>query len=255
MATFLFDDIIFGPVKSRRLGNSLGINLLPENKKVCNFNCVYCECGWTKQTTEKLPKTEDILYRIKNDFFKLAEKNIEIDTITFAGNGEPTLHPDFDIIVDECILQRNKFFPNAKIAVLTNATLLHKKKVENALYKTDQPLLKLDSVVKETIETINKPVSGFDFKKYIKKIREFKGNTIIQSMFIRYEKDGKTVDNSTEHEVELWLKEIEIINPKLVMIYSIARDTPDPNVKAVPKERLLEIGEKVNKLGIKTEVS
>ena len=160
MGTFLFDKIIFGPVKSRRLGNSLGINLLPGRKKVCNFNCIYCECGWSQSVEFEggyLPRRIEVYEALTSRLQEMKVKNQKPDVITFAGNGEPTLHPDFQGIIDDCILLRNKFFPESKIAVLSNSTTVTNPSVKNALLKVDMNILKLDSAFDPTVNTHNQP--------------------------------------------------------------------------------------------------
>ncbi|MGC9331953.1 MAG: radical SAM protein, partial [Bacteroidales bacterium] len=209
MATFLFDDIVFGPVNSRRLGNSLGINLLPADSKVCTFNCVYCECGWTQGVNKKLPAGFEIKQRMHMEFKRLHENHVPVDVITFAGNGEPTLHPDFDLIIDHTIKLRNDFFSDAKIAVLTNATMLHKQSVNDALQKVEMPLLKLDSANEATSRAINQPQISFDFQKYLENIRNFHGKRIIQTMFVRFQKHGVLIDNTTDKEISAWLQELD----------------------------------------------
>jgi wyosine [tRNA(Phe)-imidazoG37] synthetase (radical SAM superfamily) len=254
MATFLFDDIVFGPVKSRRLGNSLGINLLPDDAKVCTFNCVYCECGWTNNVSSGLPSGKEIKQRMDVEFKRLHENHVPVDVITFAGNGEPTLHPEFDTIIDHTIKLRDGFFPDAEIAVLTNATLLHKQDVNEALQKVEKPLLKLDSAIESTVKAMNQPQMPFDFQQYLEHIRNFPGKRIIQTMFVRFQKNGEIVDNTTEHELKAWLRELDNINPDAVLIYSIARDTPDTTVTSVSKEELKKIAARVEYNGHKAQV-
>ncbi|MDA3909804.1 MAG: radical SAM protein [Bacteroidales bacterium] len=255
MATFLFDDIVFGPVKSRRLGQSLGINLLPENAKVCNFNCVYCECGWTQASAGKLPTKQAIFARMKSGFQDCVDKNIEVDVITFAGNGEPTLHPDFSEIVDETIRLRNLILPQAKIAVLTNAGNLHKSAVRESLKKIDMAILKLDSAIESTVRTINQPAPGFRFETYIENIKNFPGRKIIQSMFLKYRKGDMFIDNASEQELEAWINALKNIQPELVMIYSVARDTPDAGVQAHDRKTLEQIAKRVQQTGFHVEIS
>jgi wyosine [tRNA(Phe)-imidazoG37] synthetase (radical SAM superfamily) len=253
----LFDDIVFGPVKSRRFGVSLGINLLPETFKYCTFNCLYCECGWTRhQEDEKagLHSREDVLNRMKKEFPVLLEKGIIPDNITFAGNGEPTIHPDFDLVIEDTIKMRDKYFPNAKITVLSNATLLHKKKVKNALLRVDNNVLKLDAGCEKTYQKINKPLGKLKLEKVVDELKKFKGNLIIQSLFLRGRYEGELIDNTTEEELELWLNVIKEVKPKSVMIYSIERETPVNELVKVSKEELEKIAAKVAKLGFNTEV-
>lgn len=258
MGVFLFDKIIFGPVKSRRLGVSLGINLLPVDEKFCNFNCIYCECGWSKEIKEQNIVFHDAELVVETLEMKLDEmklNNEPLDVITYAGNGEPTLHPKFDFIIEETIRLRNEFFPKAKIAVLSNATTLHNAKKVAALKLIDQNILKLDSAFIETINLLNAPQGKYDLNKLIKQFISFEGNLIIQTMFVKGTYNQQTVDNSTDLEVNAWLQLIEKVKPKQVMIYTIARDTPVDTLEKVSMERLNEIAEKVKALGIDVQVS
>ncbi len=255
MATFLFDDIVFGPIKSRRLGNSLGVNLLPLNAKICSFNCGYCECGWNDSKGQKFPKYEDILSRLDEGIRQCKDKNIAVDVITFAGNGEPTMHPDFDKIVDAVIELRNKYLPEAKIAVLTNAFYLHKQSVVNALQKIDMAILKLDSAIERTVKIVNKPVASFQFQRYLENLRNFPGRKIIQTMFLKYKSNGVEIDNTGEEELSAWFDELARIKPDLVMIYSVARDTPDSNIEPHSRETLEKIARRMRNYGYKVEVS
>jgi wyosine [tRNA(Phe)-imidazoG37] synthetase (radical SAM superfamily) len=259
MATFLFDKIIFGPVSSRRLGSSLGINLLPVDSKVCNFNCIYCECGFTNPETsrlkKKLPRREEIKEELDRSLSKFLLKGQRIDTLTFAGNGEPTMHPDFPEIINDTIQLRDKYFPESKIAVLSNATGLGKQTVRSALMRVDHNILKLDSAIENTIQTLNCPLMPFSLQKLIKEMQLFKSNLTIQSLFIRGEYQGKHIDNTTEAEISEWLKILERIHPQLVMVYTIDRDTPIRGLEKIDPDTLYSIASRVEKLGIPTSVS
>lgn len=259
MATFLFDEIIFGPVKSRRLGVSLGINLLPTKRKICNFNCIYCECGWTndnEKVKDKLPDRKDVYKALEQKLSEMKAAKESPDVITYAGNGEPTLHPEFSGIIDDSITLRDKYFPEAKIAVLSNATNITKPDIRSALLKVDQNILKLDSAFNSTIQTHNQPNGSFNVKELIDNLKRFNGNVIIQTLFLRGEFKGTNIDNTTSEEIEAWLRAIEIIRPSEVMIYTISRDTPvGDRLKKVPLKELKEIAAKVEKLGFKTQVS
>jgi wyosine [tRNA(Phe)-imidazoG37] synthetase (radical SAM superfamily) len=259
MPTFLFDRIIFGPVKSRRLGVSLGINLLPATKKLCNFNCIYCECGWTSDTSKErtnLPERDDIFKALEKKLSELKEKNRPPDVITFAGNGEPTLHPDFPGIVDDCIELRNKYFPKARIAVLSNSSTITIPRVKEALLKVDQNILKLDSGFDLTVRVHNQPRVNIKVAELISNLKSFNGQLIIQTLFLRGSFNGKVINNTTPGEIEAWLKAIDMIKPYEVMIYTISRDTPEEGQLAkVPLAELKRIAALVNRLGIKTSVS
>ena len=256
--TFLFDDIIIGPIISRRMGVSLGVNLLPTNGKLCNFNCVYCECGWTiKEDGVKLRfnPTEDVLSRLKDVLKKRNENNEQIDVITFAGNGEPTTHPDFPYIIDETIALRDKYFPNVKISVLTNATLINREPIRNALEKVDTAMLKIDAVTEDLINAIYDPQGRYQLEDVIAGIKKFKGEIIIQTMLLKGHKDGVSSDNTTPEAVDAWLKVIEEINPARVVVYTLDRDTPSKTISRVTVEEMEEIAKRVEALNIKCDVT
>jgi wyosine [tRNA(Phe)-imidazoG37] synthetase (radical SAM superfamily) len=259
MGTFLFDEIIFGPVKSRRLGISLGINLLPTNKKICNFNCIYCECGWTRKSDKApgvLPRREEVSIALERKLSEMNSMNQKPDVITYAGNGEPTLHPDFPDIIDDSINLRNKYFPDARIAVLSNATTIKDLRVKAALLKVDQNILKLDSAYDDTICIHNQPVSGIKAEELISSLAGFDGKLIIQTLFLRGKYNERLIDNTTPREVDAWLKALARIRPSEVMIYTISRDTPEGGeLNKIPTQELKAIASKVEKLGIKTQIS
>lgn len=257
MGTFLFDDIIFGPVKSRRFGVSLGINLLPVDYKYCTFNCIYCECGWTNKNDfkkTKLPTAEQILSRFRGKINEMAVKMIIPDHITFAGNGEPTIHPEFAKIIDATIALRNEHFPKAEITVLSNATQIHKKNVFEALDQVDNNVLKLDTVIKETFDLLNNAVGRYSLEKIIREIKKFEGRQIIQTLFMRGIYKGKVVDNTTEEEVAAWVEVLKEINPRYVMIYPIDRDTPLQGLEKISKKKLDQIASAVKAAGIDARV-
>lgn len=258
MATFLFDKIIFGPVKSRRLGISLGINLLPTNIKVCSFDCIYCECGWTPNKYEekvKLPGREEVRSNLEQTLKNMIAQNQKPDVITFAGNGEPTLHPEFAGIIDDTIELRNKLTPNARIAVLSNATMLHKKPVFEALMKIKDNIQKLDSAFEETVRLLDCPKGNFNLNKVVDQLVSFNGKVIIQTMFVRGTFKGEKINNTTKKEINAWLKLLQKINPSQVMIYTIARDTPLDTLEKVSLEELNSIARKVEGLALDVQVS
>ena len=258
MSTFLFDQIIFGPVKSRRLGVSLGVNLLPTDSKVCSFNCIYCECGWTPKKREQkavLPTREIVRKKMEEKLTEMVESNELPDVITFAGNGEPTLHPDFEGIIDDTIELRDRLTPNARIAVLSNATRLHKASVIRALLKVEDNIQKLDSAFEETIQRIDCPVSNFKLENVVENLKLFKGKVIIQTLFLRGSFDGEIIDNTTEEELAEWLKLVTEIKPSQVMIYTIDRDTPASGLEKVKIDELQKIAYRVRAVGFDVQVS
>jgi len=257
MATFLFDKIIFGPVQSRRLGTSLGINLLPNDRKICTFDCIYCECGWTHQSVSSsgFHEREEVRQALEERLHSMKDKGEALDTITFAGNGEPTMHPQFDLVIQDTLALRNRIFPGAQIAVLSNASLIHKPKVFSALKRVDQNILKLDSVFEDTVRRLNQPRGNFDMNRLIEHLMAFEGNLIIQTLFVRAKHNGHHIDNTTREEVGAWLEVLQQIAPRQVMIYTIARDTPVDGVERVSYQDLRRIADQVEALNIPVQIS
>lgn len=257
MAGFLFNDIIFGPVKSRRFGVSLGINLLPETMKYCTFNCIYCECGLTDPEQEKkvrIPSAEEITEALEKRFEALSIEGLAPDNITFAGNGEPTIHPEFAGIVDRTIQLRDRYFPHALITVLSNSTRLHIAKVREALLKLDNNVLKLDAGSQEMFERINRPASPVKLAAIVEQLAAFNGNLTIQTLFLRGNVNGLTIDNTSQEEIDLWIGHLLKIKPKLVMLYPIERGTPEKGLEKIKAPELHRIAERLSQLGIPSEV-
>lgn len=251
MSTVLYDSIIFGPIHSRRLGISLGVNLLLPTAKLCSFDCIYCECGWNKDHPNgAFNKKEDVFKMLKSTLIKMDENKELPDVITFAGNGEPTLHPDFAEIIDKTIEIRNTYSPKSRIAVLTNSTMTYKSKVVDALKKVDQNITKFDSAVFETYLKINKPKNPVSIDEQIKRLQAFNGKCIVQTMFI----SGGEVNNTTPEEIDKWTKAIELIKPSEVMLYSLDRETPCSNLVKTSKDVMQTIAQRINALGIPTIV-
>ena len=256
MSGFLFEQIVFGPIRSRRLGISLGVNLLPLNRKVCTYNCVYCECGWTLASNQQniLPDSNTVKLALETRLKALAEKNAIISSITFAGNGEPTLHPEFGNIIDSTIEIRNALYPEAKITVLSNGTQLERPEVASALRKVDQNILKLDAGSEHTYQILNQPGINFTLEHLVRLLKQFSGNLIIQSMFVRGAYNGASYDNTTDDEVQQWLQHLQYIRPQKVLIYPIARETPAGDSQKISFEILEQIARKVEACGINAEV-
>jgi wyosine [tRNA(Phe)-imidazoG37] synthetase (radical SAM superfamily) len=257
MSGFLFDEIVFGPVRSRRFGVSLGINLLPLESKLCSFNCIYCECGLTKHKAGHKPllfTAAEIRNSLRQRFEALSNESLAPDNITFAGNGEPTLHPEFATIIDDTIALRNQYFPEAKITVLSNATMLNRQAVVEALKKIDNNVLKLDAGTNETFRAINRPLSPVTLDEVVERLMIFNGDLTIQTLFLRGTIDSKVIDNTTGNEVNLWLKHLERIRPSLVMLYPIDRRTPFASLEKVSESELKNLAAKVEEIGLKAEV-
>lgn len=257
MAGFLFHNIVFGPVMSRRLGVSLGINLLPPDKKVCSFNCIYCECGWTDCIPVKntnFYSLSEIHHALEERFRELHDEHVIPDAITFAGNGEPTLYPEFGRIMEEIIILRDSYLPGAKITVLSNATTLDDPEVFSALQKADKSIMKLDAGNDALQLLINQPLVPYSREGIIRNLMKFKGEVIVQSLFLKGEYKGKSMDNTGDAATMSWIEELKRINPQYVMIYPIARETPAQGLLKVPMPELEHIAEKVEKAGIKARV-
>ena len=258
MSTILFDEIVFGPVHSRRLGVSLGMNLLPVDGKVCSFDCIYCECGYNvdHRAHKGLPTREEVYEALEKRLAAMHEKGERLDVITFAGNGEPTLHPQFAAIIDDTMALRNIYYPDAKVSVLSNATRIDRPDVFDALNKVDNNILKLDSCFDETVRLIDVPASAsISVEKLIEGLCRFKGNLIVQTLFLQGEHNGKIIDNTTEKELLPWLEALRRIAPQEVMIYTIDRETPEKALRKAAPEKLDEIARRVEAMGIKAQVS
>ena len=256
--TSLFHDIIFGPIHSRRLGLSLGVNLLPTESKLCSFDCIYCECGWNSDHPGKrqFNRREDVARLLDETLRKMVNSGTPPDVITFAGNGEPTLHPQFEEIIDDVIRLRDKLCPSAKVSVLTNASQLHRAGVHRALLRVDNPILKLDSAFDATVRVMDNPQSSsYSVRKIVEQMKTFEGQMILQTMFLRGTYEGHTIDNTSEEEVAAWLKLVDEIRPRQVMVYSIDRDTPCQTLEKVSKEDLQKIAQRVEALGIDCSVA
>ncbi|MBP7496417.1 MAG: radical SAM protein [Bacteroidales bacterium] len=257
MDTFLFSEVIFGPVKSRRLGISLGINLSPLNFKYCNFDCLYCECGWT---LKKLPPNINFISAdaffslLENKLKELIKNSIIPDCITFAGNGEPTLHPEFPLIIEHTVSLRNKYIPGKKIAVLSNSSTLSNDDIVKALLKVDVNMLKLDVGLEESLRLINRASESINLPDIINNLKKFKGKLIIQSLFIKGTHNDKIVDNTTDKEIKEWISLLKEISPEEVVIYSISRNTALDTIYKVSNEILMNIADRVSKEGLKVSV-
>lgn len=258
MSTILFDEIIFGPVNSRRLGVSLGVNLLPADGKKCSFDCIYCECGFNKDfaTESPLPSAKEVKQAFINKIAYLEKEKIKPQTITFAGNGEPTIHPQFAQIIRDTIDLRNLFFPDAKISVLSNALHIGNKGVFEALKMVDNSILKLDGGITSTIKMIDRPLpKGYSVEKQVELFKRFEGNFILQTMFLRGVHQGNVIDNTTNKEIDAWIEVIKATSPREVMIYTIERETPAKGLKKVPLDELQQIAQRVRTEGFKTSVA
>lgn len=250
----LFDSIVYGPIRSRRLGVSLGVNLMPTDAKLCSFDCVYCECGWNQPVLHpQLPTRQQVRDSLNT---KLSTLNTNLDVITFSGNGEPTMHPDFlGIIQDTCAL-RDQYCPNAKVSVLSNSTQLGRVEVVQALKLCDNRILKLDSAIDATMRLIDKPVNPhLTVAQVMEWLLQFDGDFTLQTCFLRGDYHGQVIDNTTSEELAAWYQAVEILHPKQVMIYVIDRATPLQTLEKIPAEQMQAIAKPLLDKGIDVIIS
>lgn len=258
MQTVLFHSTIYGPIHSRRLGMSLGINLMPNDGKICSFDCLYCEAGFNAQGPGKdgLPSRDTVKKQLRRKLMEMKEAGQTLDVITFSGNGEPTLHPEFKKVVEDVLRLRTEFFPDAKVSVLSNSTMAGKPDVVQALLKVDNNILKLDSAMPHTFRVLNRPTSPNCLPEgVIADLKRFSGKCVVQTIMIRGEYDGQPFDNTTDVELDALLSAYLEIQPREVMLYSIDRKTPAENLVKVSKEELERIAERFRSAGITVQVN
>lgn len=257
MSTVIYPSPIFGPVHSRRLGVSLGINLLPEDGKFCSFDCIYCECGFNAEHRPKktLPTREEVRDALEARLKDMKENGPVPDVLTFAGNGEPTMHPQFPEIIDDVCALRDRYFPDAKISVLSNATQIIRPAVFDALMKVDNNIQKLDTVNPDYISEVDRPAGHYDLQKIVSRLKAFNGKVIIQTMFMKGSIDGRDVSNVSDKYVLPWLETVKEISPEKVMIYTIDRETPDHDLQKATHEELDRILHLLQNEGIEASAS
>lgn len=257
MSTIIYPSPIFGPVHSRRLGVSLGINLMPGDGKVCTFDCVYCECGFNADHRPRLrrPTREEVRAALEARLQDMQANGPAPDVLTFAGNGEPTAHPHFAEIIDDTLALRDRYFPSAKVSVLSNSTMLHRPEVVDALRRIDNNILKLDTVDADYIRRVDRPTGAYDVRQVIARLKAFHGHLVIQTMFMKGTHDGLSVDNTGDRYVLPWLDVVKEIAPRQVMIYTIDRETPDLHLEKATREELDRIAVLVRAAGLDVSVS
>ena len=224
-----FNDIVFGPISSRRLGSSLGVNILPSKGKLCNFDCIYCECGWNKDGIgdRRFPSYEEVETAMTERLTALASEGVVVDSITFSGNGEPTMNPYFAEIIDMTLRLRDIYYPEAKVSVLSNATLAGRESVFQALRKVDNPIMKLDAATDELAQKMNKPVGSYHVDDVLKNLECFKGDFVLQTMFLKSDE----FDTASPEALEGWMNIVRRLKPREIMVYTIDRETPDKTLK------------------------
>ena len=250
--SIIYPSPIFGPIHSRRLGISLGINLMPADGKICSFDCIYCECGLNRdhRPTLSIPTREEVATKLELQLQSMQTAGTAPDVLTFAGNGEPTMHPKFAAIIDDTIRLRNTYFPKAKISVLTNATQIHRPEIFEALRKVDNNICKLDTVDPDFIQIVDCPNITYNLQRIIDHLIAFGTDCIIQTMFLRGKYNGTEIDNTTDQYVIPWMQTLQRIHPREVMIYTLDRDTPVEGLLKVTPDELNNIRDRVIALGI-----
>lgn len=256
MDTFLFDSIIVGPIHSRRLGTSLGVNLLAPDSKLCNFNCIYCECGWNGAHGKGAFNPYDkVIPALEAKLKEMAAEGKLPDVITFAGNGEPTMHPEFERIIDNTLSLRDRYAPVTKVAVLSNATMIDREAVRKALLRVDRNILKFDSAIDATMRHINQPQNNRTVAEIIELLQEFQGCLVVQTMLLRGNYGGHRIDNTTPEEIAAYLDAIRAIAPSEVMLYTIDRNTPADDLQKVSAEEMETVAERIRELDMDITVS
>ena len=248
----LREETVFGPIRSRRLGSSLGINLLPEKGKFCNFDCIYCECGWNKDGKDDtvLPTADKVRHDLEAKLTTLLEQNIPVDSITFSGDGEPTLNPEFAQIVDDTLRLRDQYYPSAKVSILSNATRAFRPEVLAALQRVDNPIMKIDAPTNELVAKINRPAPGYDVQKVIESLKAFKGNFVLQTMFLR----SNDFDSSAPEVLHGWMDIVRTLKPREVMVYTIDRPTPETNLQKFTVEEMQQLTAPLVAEGFKIQI-
>ena len=230
------EETVFGPIFSRRLGSSLGINLLPVNGKICTFDCIYCECGWNKDGRDdtRLPKAAEVREALEAKLKQLVKDGTPVDSITFSGDGESTINPDFPQIIDDTLALRDKYYPKAKVSVLSNATQVHRPEIFAALCKVDNPIMKIDAPTNELIEKINHPAPGYDVNRVVEALKRFNGDFVLQTIFLK----SKDFDSSSPEVLNGWMDIVRLLKPREVMAYTIDRPTPEEGLQKFTVEEM-----------------
>jgi len=264
----LFEETVYGPIRSRRLGISLGMNVMPQHSKLCSFDCIYCECGFnTPSIRPVIPTRKEVREALERKLEALRQEGTVLDVITFSGNGEPTLHPDFEGIIQDTCELRDRFCPDAKVSVLSNSTQLHRPDVVRALKRADNRILKLDSAVDATMRLIDQPVNPeLTVSRIMELLQQFDGQFTLQTCFLEGDvllpnPDRREqyilghVDNTTPAELEAWYRAVDELRPEMIMIYVIDRKTPVETLRKIAPEKMEAIAAPLRAKGYKVSIS
>lgn len=214
----------------------MGINLLPSKGKICNFDCIYCECGWNKDglSDTTLPTAADVHNALQAKLIECSKEAQQIDSITFSGDGEPTLNPEFPEIIRDTLALRNQYYPKAKVSVLSNATNIAKDSVFEALKLVDNPILKLDAPTNELVAIINQPQGAYSVEKTVEALSRFKGNFVLQTMFLR----SQNFDSASPQVLKPWMDIVRYLKPREVMVYTLNRPAPAAGLQKYSAEQM-----------------
>ena len=248
----LREETVFGPIFSRRLGSSLGINLLPTQGKICNFDCIYCECGWNAdgRGDSRIPTAEEVRSALEAKLLELKDKGTRIDSITFSGDGEPTLNPEFAEIVERVLKLRNIYIPLAKVSVFSNATMIGDAAIREALRKVDNPILKIDACSDRGVFAVNRPSVGYSLDEVVRNMKYFEGDFVLQTMFLRY---GET-DLTHSECLGKWMDLVREVRPREIMAYTIDRETPDKNLSKCTAAEIEKYVEPLRREGFNIQI-
>lgn len=230
------EETVFGPIHSRRLGSSLGVNLLPRQGKICNFDCIYCECGWNRDGLgdREIPSAACVRDALESKLQEIVAQGIAVDSITFSGDGEPTLNPEFPQIIADTLELRDRYLPSSRVSVLSNATRVHVPEIFEALRRVDSPIMKIDAPTSALAALINHPAPGYDVARVIDSLRKFDGDFILQTMFLR----SKDFDSSSPEVLLPWMDIVRELRPREIMAYTIARPTPEEGLEKFSAEQI-----------------
>lgn len=248
----LREDTVFGPIHSRRLGNSLGINLLPQKGKICNFDCIYCECGWNRdgRSDSILPSATQVRTALEEKLQECRSKGIAVDSITFSGDGEPTLNPAFPEIISNTLELRDSLFPEARVSVLSNATRVHRPEVFDALRKVDNPIMKIDAPTDALAALINRPSPGYSVRRVVEALKKFRGDFVLQTMFLRC----SYFDSSSKEVLMPWMEIVRELRPREVMVYTIDRPTPEEGLQKFSVEEMSALVQPLTEEGFNIQI-
>ena len=246
------ESTVFGPIFSRRLGSSLGINLLPEKGKLCNFDCIYCECGWNRdgRGDRRLPAAADVRAALEDKLQKCLLDGTHIDSITFSGDGEPTLNPDFPRIIKDTLMLRDAFCPEARVSVLSNATRVCRDEVFEALKLVDNPIMKLDAPSNALAARINQPQGEYDVDGIVAALSRFNGDFVLQTMFLR----GPGFDSSAPEVLLPWMDIVRRLHPREVMVYTLDRPAPMKGLEKFSEEEMRSLVQPLVDEGYKIQI-